>query len=110
MGFVRPLTVRPVSGVWARVSSLPVPPRRFVAVVLRAVLIPRALAFWPAGFPLFRPLAPWPAARAFPFGVLAPAVLRPVLRLALAVRFVPAPLLAAARAPAPPRLFDGVRF
>jgi hypothetical protein len=35
IGFVRPWTVRPVSGVWARVDSRPVPPafRAFVRLV-----------------------------------------------------------------------------
>jgi hypothetical protein len=50
------------------------------------------------------------AARFFPAGVLAPAVFRPVLRLAAETRFGPAPLRADARPPAPARLFDGVRF
>jgi hypothetical protein len=35
IGLVRPLTVRPVSGVWSRVDSRPVPPsRRFGAAFL----------------------------------------------------------------------------
>jgi len=47
IGLVRPFTVRPVSGVWARVDSRPVPPRaaldppprfRDVAVAFRARL------------------------------------------------------------------------
>jgi hypothetical protein len=47
---------------------------------------------------------------ALPFGVLAPAVLRPVFRFARAVRFVPAPLRLAARTPAPARRLEGVFF
>jgi hypothetical protein len=50
------------------------------------------------------------AGRVLPLGVLAPAVLRPVFRRAAAVRRGPAPLRAAARAPEPARLFDGVFF
>jgi hypothetical protein len=45
-----------------------------------------------------------------PRGVLAPAVFRPVFRRSIDTRRFPAPLGAAARAPAPARLLDGVRF
>jgi hypothetical protein len=45
-----------------------------------------------------------------PRGVFAPTVFRPVFRRAVDVRPLPAPLRADARAPAPARLFDGVRF
>jgi hypothetical protein len=46
----------------------------------------------------------------FPRDVFAAAVLRPVFRRAVDARPLPAPLRADARAPAPVRLFDGVRF
>lgn len=47
---------------------------------------------------------------ALPRGVFAPAVRRPVFRLAEAVRFAPAPLRLADRAPAPAFFREGVRF
>jgi hypothetical protein len=46
----------------------------------------------------------------FPFGVLALAAFRPVLRRAAEARRVAALLRADARAPEPVRVFDGVRF
>src|SRR5205823_8814324 len=98
IGFVIPRTERPVSGVWASVSSRPVPPRERAAFVL-----PRAALRFPGLGGLvacFR--------RAFPCGVFAPAVLRPVLRFALDVFRAPAPLRAAARDPAPALRFEGV--
>jgi hypothetical protein len=77
MGFVRPFTVRPVSGVWARRDSLPGFARRFAprlgaagVEALRTGLFDAFLAtFFRAGLPL---------------GLPAPAVRRPVFRPALA--------------------------
>jgi hypothetical protein len=89
IGLVRPLTVRPVWGVWASVLSRPEPP--FLAVFLAPVLAVALRA-------------------AFPLGVFAPAVRRPVLRFALAARLAPVPLRLAALTPAPARRLEGVRF
>jgi hypothetical protein len=91
IGFVRPFTVLPVSGVCASVSSKPAP------AFARRV----AARFDARGFD-FR--------AAFPFGIFALEVRRLVLRPALSVRLVPAPLRAALRPRAPPRLLDGVRL
>ena len=140
IGFVRPFTVRPVSGVCDRVSSRPLPPARrgLAGRVLRGEgasergfcrvdgTFPRDRGFWrvdePACFradfraPLVVDLAAFrvPALsdpvfrrvegvaffrRAFPCGVLAPAVLR-----------LPPRLWAIARAPAPALRFEGVFF
>jgi hypothetical protein len=88
IGFVRPLTVRPVLGVWASVLSRPEPP--FLAVFLAPGL---AVAF----------------RAALPLGVFASAGRRPVLRFALADRLAPAPLRLAALTPAPARRLEGVR-
>jgi hypothetical protein len=48
--------------------------------------------------------------RALPFGLFAPAVLRPALRFAFALRRAPARLRAADRAPEPFLRFEGVFF
>jgi hypothetical protein len=110
IGFVGPLTERPVSGVWASSRSRPVPPRRGALFCAPARVDPVARS---------RPFARAPASRRsasdrfflfLPFGVFAPAVFLPVFREAADTRLAPAPLRAAARAPAPARLFDGVRF
>jgi len=106
-GLVRPRVVRPVSGVWARVSSRPVPPAlslvvgpRFDDAVLEVAL---AGVFRLAGGAAFLALRfSFPARGltdclrlALAFGRLAPAVLRP------------APLRAfAARLPEPARLAE----
>jgi hypothetical protein len=121
IGLVGPRLVRPASGVWARVSSRPVPPRfdallafragaaffaapRFAAVRFGAVRF--AAAFLRAGAtPFFAAFFSLPGrgglvARfraALPFGVRAPAVRRE-----------PPLLAAAARFPAPARLREGV--
>src|SRR5437764_6519024 len=108
IGFVIPRTERPVSGVWESVSSRPEPP------ALSLVEAPRERAPFAARPPALRlpGLGGFVAffLRAFPCGVRAPAVLRPVFRLALAVLRAPAPLRAAARAPAPALRFEGVFF
>jgi len=108
IGFVRPFTERPVSGVWSSVSSRPLPPCLGLAALFRAGLrfAPRAAPFFCA-LPVVLREAP-ALLRALPFGVLAPAVFLPVFRLAVETRFPPAPLLADALTPAPARLFDGV--
>jgi hypothetical protein len=107
IGFVIPRTDRPVSAVCASVSSRPVPPAlsfvegprgRAALVFARRTPVLRLAAR--AGFVAFR--------RALPCGVLAPAVFRPVFRPALEVFRAPAPLRAAARAPAPALRSAGV--
>jgi hypothetical protein len=45
MGLVRPVTERPVAGVWARVDSRPVPPSRPVRFFLGAFFFGAGLAF-----------------------------------------------------------------
>lgn len=132
IGLVRPFTVRPVLGVWARVSSRPLPPalRRLAAFaglravfraagrdVLREADVFRAFAAFrraeglAPSEPVFRRAEGRLPGRgglvaflrfAFPFGVLAPAV----LRLPAADR---PPVRAFARAPAPAFRLDGVR-
>src|SRR5829696_3755681 len=125
IGLVRPVTVRPLSGVWSRVDSRPVPPCRRPADLaaprfadLPALpALPRADAALRLPAVVFRAVC-FPGRggfrvclrRALPLGVFAPAVLRPVLRRAAAVRRAPAPLRAAARAPAPPFRLEGVFF
>src|SRR3954454_18180503 len=109
IGLVGPRTERPVSGVCARSFSIPVPPRRRAprAVLARAPAARNCFIDRLADDARFADDA---AFFFFPRGVFAPAVLRPVFRRAADARPLPAPLRADARAPAPARLFDGVRF
>jgi hypothetical protein len=102
IGFVRPFTLRPVSGVCESVSSRPAVARRDVwARFGEAGLFARRVVRARFGAARRAFLAPRPPD---------PVVARPVLRRALTVRFGRAPLLVAARPPAPPRFFVGVRF
>ena len=101
MGFVRPLTVRPVAGVWASRLSRPVPPRRETVdwpalardlpVVLRdlAADLRGVLARFRDPAALFFRAAEALRAR-LALGVLAPAVRRLVFRLAAPARRDPA--------------------
>jgi hypothetical protein len=130
--FVRPFTLRPVSAVCESVSSRPAVARRDVwARFGEAGLFARRdvwARFGEAGLfarrdvwarfgeaGLFARRVVWARFGAARRAFLAPrppdpVVARPVLRRALTVRFGRAPLLVAARPPAPPRFFVGVRF
>jgi len=102
-GFVGPRTDRPVSGVCASSRSLPVPPAGRDPVDAERFLA-RAAAARSCSTERFDDVF------FFPRGVFAPAVFRPVLRRAVDTRRGPAPPRADARAPAPARFFDRVRF
>lgn len=106
IGFVGPLTERPLSGVWARSRSRPVPPsrgRRLLAALFRLFADPLAdfaavfldfaeafLDFAAVFLDVGAAFLVLDAARRAVLRLAAFAVLRPVLRLAAALRLVPA--------------------